>query len=55
MIAITTTNLSLRRSSEPLQVKDAPPNAGAPKTAGPKEFELSAVAPTSGGGRVRNF
>ena len=43
MLATTTTNLSLRRSSEPLQVKDAPPHAGAPTNAGSKEFELSAV------------
>ena len=49
MLAITPTNLSLRRSSEPLQVKDAPPHAGAPNNAGSKEFELSAVAPTDGG------
>ena len=49
MLAITTTNLSLRRSSEPLQVKDEPPHAGAPNQAGSKEFDLSAVAPTSGG------
>ena len=49
MLAITTTNLALRRSSEPLQVKDAPPHAGAPNQAGPKEFELSAVAATNGG------
>ena len=47
MLAITPANLSLRRSSEPLQVKNAPSHAGAPNNAGPKELELSAVAPAS--------
>ena len=41
MLATTPANLALRRSSEPLQVKDAPPRAGAPNKVGPKEFELS--------------
>ena len=49
MLATTPANLSLRRSSEPLQVKDASPHAGSPNHVGPKEFELSAVAPTNGG------
>ena len=41
MLAITPANLSLRRSSEPLQVKDEPPHAGAPNQAGSKEFDLA--------------
>ena len=46
MLATTPANLSLRRSSEPLQVKHAPLHAGAPNNVGSKEFDLSAVAPT---------
>ena len=49
MLSTTPANLSLCRSSEPRQVKHAMPHAGAPNQAGPKEFELSAVAPTSCG------
>ena len=44
MLATTPANLSLRRSSEPLQVKDEPPHAGAPNQAGSKEFDLGALA-----------